>query len=194
MIRRTITTTAAVGLIALGGLAVGAGPALAENSDPSGPSITLDYGTGTPAQAPPAGPAQVYTPPQVGTAPEMGGMQFETADGTPLNLQSADGIPLDISAIPPGGSVQVYGPGGPGPLQQAPAEVIPAEVAPAESVLSDAQLQLEVEQAAKSAKEFGDMLIAVAAVALVVIATIVVLIVRSVRKRRGRRVAKPALA
>jgi hypothetical protein len=189
MTRRTITTTTAAGLIALCGLAVGAGPAMAENPDPKGPSITLDYGPGVPAQAPPAGPAQVYTPPQVGTAPEVGGMQFETADGTPLNLQNADGTPLDISAIPPGGSVEVYGPGESAPIQQAPVQQAPAEVVPAESVPSNAQLELEVQQAAKSAKEFADMLLVVAAAALLAITTTVALIVRSVRKRRSAKIA-----
>lgn len=189
---RTITTIAAAGLITLSVLS-GAGPANAQNTDPSDPSITLEgeFGGGDANQIPDA-----YVIPDSGsgqaTEPYVGGgeIQYETEDGTPLNLQNADGTPLDITAIPPGGSVEIYGPGagyGPGESPQTPGtQQIPGG-APQSEVSVPVITAEEMAAVEKSQKEFGDMvLLALIGFSLMVV-TAVVLTIREVRKRRRKK-------
>jgi hypothetical protein len=175
MSRRLITTVAAAALITLSALG-GAVPAMAQNTDPSNPSITLEgeFGGGA-NQVPETAPQEVGAPPQGG-----GGMQYETADGTPLNLQNADGAPLDISAIPPGSSAEVYGPGvsapQPAPAQQAPSSQPQFDVTP---MTPEEMAQVEKEQ-----RDFGNAVLAALIGFALVLLTTGVLIARGIRGRK----------
>lgn len=191
MSRRTITTIAAAGLITLSVFS-GAGPANAQNTDPSDPSITLEGEFGGGANQIP----DAYTIPDSGsgqaTEPYVGGgeIQYETEDGTPLNLQNADGTPLDITAIPPGGSVEIYGPAegyGPGEAPQLPGKQQIPGGAPQSEVSVPVITAEEMAAVEKSQKEFADMvLLALIGFSLLVV-TAVVLTIREVRKRRNKK-------
>lgn len=185
MIANHVRAISAAGLIAMGGLAVAAFPATAQEVDPNAPSITLEYGDQNFEQAPmpaPAAPHQEYTTPEYVGPPAGGGMQFETEDGTPF----------DMSGVAPGGPDQI-GYADPEQLRGVPLQPAPANPNPPQ-VMTQAEMDAALAETEKRNKEFGDLVLKVLIGGFVVFVLMIVLIVRSARKRRARRLAKRELA
>jgi hypothetical protein len=149
----------------------------------------MEWNLGSPeVQSPAQVPAPGYTPPEMGVPVQggSGGIQYETEDGTPLNIQNQDGTPLDLGALQPGESVTVYGTDSGAPQEIAPPQQVQGNQ-PQPEVNVPVITAEEMAQVEKSQREFGNMVLAILiGIGLVFVAG-VVLIVRSVRKRSRKK-------